>query len=244
MRNVLLTGGSKGLGLAAASRLARAGFNVIAVARKTTDAFLDEIDRFGSASPGRLSFRACDLTDTTRLSTLVSEVTAEFGNLYGLVNNAGIGTGGILATMPNTQIEQLIQLNVTSPMILTKYAVRSMMVGGSGRIVNISSIVGFTGYKGLSVYSASKAALLGFTRSLAREVGPLGITVNTVAPGFVQTDMTGDMGEQQFQKIIGRSAMKRMAEPSDVAGAIAFLVSDEARNITGITMTVDAGNTA
>ena len=243
MRNILLTGGSRGLGLATASRLARAGFNVIAVARTSTAALQDAIDALDGTAGG-LSFRPCDLSDTGRLGAFVGEVRAEFGNLYGVVNNAGIGTSAILATMPVEQIEQLITLNVISPITLTKYAVRSMMVGGAGRIVNISSIVGSTGYSGLSVYSASKAALGGFTRSLARELGPLGITVNTVAPGFVSTDMTGDLHERHLKKIASRSALKRMAEASDVADAVAFLVGDEARNITGTTITVDAGNTA
>ena len=243
VRNILVTGGSRGLGLATASRLAEAGFSVIAVARKPSDALQAQMALCGGTA-GRLSFRACDLSDTDRLGTFVSDVTAEFGHLYGVVNNAGIGTSGILATMPNAQIDALIRLNVVSPITLTKYAVRSMMVGGAGRIVNISSIVGVTGYGGLSVYAASKAALGGFTRSLARELGPLGITVNTVSPGFIATEMTGEMTEPQIRKIASRSALKRMADASDVAGAVAFFVSDAARNITGTTLTVDAGNTA
>ena len=242
MRNILLTGGSRGLGLATASRLAEAGFGVIAVARKTSEVLEAQIASCGGTA-GRLSFCAYDLSDIDGLGGLVAKVTGEFGHLYGIVNNAGIGTSGILATMPNAQIEALIRLNVVSVITLTKYAVRSMMVGGAGRVVNISSIVGVTGYSGLSVYSASKAALGGFTRSLAREVGPLGITVNTVAPGFIATEMTGEMTAAQTKKIASRSALKRMAEASDVAGAVAFLVGDGARNITGTTLTVDAGNT-
>ena len=183
MRNVLLTGGSRGLGLATASRLARAGFRVIAIARKRSDA-LTEATALLSDAPGQLSFRPCDLSETHRLGAFVGEITAEFGNLYGLVNNAGLGTSGILATMPETSIQQLITLNIVSPIVMTKYCVRSMMVGGAGRVVNISSVVSFTGYSGLSVYSASKAALGGLTRSLARELGPLGITVNTVCTRF------------------------------------------------------------
>jgi 3-oxoacyl-[acyl-carrier protein] reductase len=118
------------------------------------------------------------------------------------------------------------------------------MLERAGRIVNISSIVGSTGYPGLSAYAATKAALTGFTRSLAREVGSLGITVNAVAPGFISTEMTADLGEQQREKIARRSALKRMAVPQDVAAAVEFLMSDKAKNITGTTLTVDAGNTA
>jgi 3-oxoacyl-[acyl-carrier protein] reductase len=128
--------------------------------------------------------------------------------------------------------------------VLTRHVVRSMMVARAGRIVNISSIVATSGYRGLSAYSTTKAALLGFTRSLAREVGPLGITVNAVAPGFVSTEMTREMDEEQREQIARRSALKRLPEPVDVAAAVQFLLSDAARNITGVTLTVDAGNTA
>jgi 3-oxoacyl-[acyl-carrier protein] reductase len=132
----------------------------------------------------------------------------------------------------------------TSPIVLTKYAVRSMMTSGQGRIVNISSIIGFTGYSGLSVYGATKASMLGFTRSLAREVGRMGVTVNAVAPGFMDTEMTSSMSEDQRAKIAGRAALRRLVDVEDVAAAVAFLMSEAAKNITGTTMTVDAGNTA
>jgi 3-oxoacyl-[acyl-carrier protein] reductase len=118
------------------------------------------------------------------------------------------------------------------------------MTAGEGRIVNISSIIGFTGYSGLSVYGATKASMLGFTRSLAREVGRLGVTVNAVAPGFMDTDMTTDMTAGQRAKIAARAALKRLADVEDVASSVAFLMSEGARNITGTVMTVDAGNTA
>ena len=129
-------------------------------------------------------------------------------------------------------------------MVVTKAAVRSMMSDGGGRIVNIASVVAFTGYSGLSVYSASKASLIGFTRSLAREVGKLGITVNAVAPGFVDTEMTRSMKDEQREQIVRRSALKRLVDVEDVANAVEFLLSDGAKNITGTVVTVDAGNTA
>ena len=141
-------------------------------------------------------------------------------------------------------IDAVIRLNTLAPIVMTKYVVRAMMAGGGGRIVNISSIVSTTGYSGLSVYSASKASMIGFTRSLARELGTLGITVNAVAPGFVDTDMTDDLGERDRDRIVRRSALKRLAEVSDVAEAVAFLLGDGARNVTGTTLTVDAGGTA
>jgi 3-oxoacyl-[acyl-carrier protein] reductase len=133
---------------------------------------------------------------------------------------------------------------VLMPITLTKHVVRSMLTGGGGRIVNISSIVSHTGYSGLSAYSATKSALNGFTRSLARELGPLGITVNAVAPGFVDTAMTQELRPADREKIEQRSALKRMPAVDDVAHLVDYLFSDKARNITGTVMTVDAGNTA
>ena len=146
--------------------------------------------------------------------------------------------------MPDEEIERLVRLNVTSPIVLTKYVVRSMMSGGAGSIVNITSIVGTTGYSGLSAYSATKTSLIGFTRSLAREVGALGIRVNAVAPGFVATEMTREMSGAHLEKIRRRSALRRLAEVEDIASAVEYLLSDRACNITGTMLTVDAGNTA
>src|SRR5208282_3161070 len=126
--------------------------------------------------------------------------------IYGLVNNAGISFEGVLALMPNSKIEQLVRVNTLSPIVLTKYVVRSMVADGGGRVVNVSSILGSTGYSGLSVYGATKASLLGFTRSLAREVGRVGILVNAVAPGFVETEMTQGLDDAQREQIMRRSA--------------------------------------
>jgi 3-oxoacyl-[acyl-carrier protein] reductase len=138
----------------------------------------------------------------------------------------------------------VIRMNVTSPLTLTKYLVRPMMTARAGRVVNVSSIVSTTGYSGLAAYGASKAALIGFTRSLARELGSLGITVNAVAPGFVDTEMTHDLDDKQRAQISRRSALRRLAGAEDVAAAVDFLLGDSASNITGTVMTVDAGSTA
>lgn len=244
MPNVVVTGGSRGLGLGIARTLSAAGHNVIAIARRESDALTAAMNESRSGARGAIDFIPFDLGCIGGVGELVKRIRKSFGPIYGLVNNAGIGTSGVIATMPDTDIEQLVRINTLAPLVLTKYVVRSMMSGQGGRIVNVSSIVSVTGYSGLSVYSATKASLLGFTRSLARELGSLGITVNAVAPGFVDTDMTGDLGDQQREKIARRSALRRMPEVGDIANAVEFLLSDRAKNITGTTLTVDAGNTA
>jgi 3-oxoacyl-[acyl-carrier protein] reductase len=244
MRNIIVTGASRGLGLAIASTLAAGGDRVIAVARKATPELTAASAAATRAGSGAIEFRSFDLTETAAIAGFVARVRKEFGPLYGLVNNAGLGTAGVLAIMRDADIEQLTRLNVVAPLVLTKYVVRAMMLKRAGRIVNISSIVGSTGYRGLTAYAATKAALQGFTRSLAREVGSLGITVNAVAPGFISTEMTADLDEEQREQIARRSALKRLPVPADVAAAVEFLMSEKAKNITGITLTVDAGNTA
>ncbi len=241
MRNVLVSGGTRGLGLAVARRLASDGFAVYAIGRKESPALEIAIAK---EPAGRLNFVPFDLLNVDVIPDLIRELKAEHGPFYGLINNAAQGTGGLLSKMHNSEIEKLVKLNTLSPIILTKYVVRAMMVAGEGRIVNISSVAGFTGYSGLSVYGATKGSLLGFTRALAREVGQLGVTVNAVAPGFMETDMTANMGEARREKIVGRSALKRLVNVEDVANAVSFLMSDAANNITGTVMTVDAGNTA
>jgi 3-oxoacyl-[acyl-carrier protein] reductase len=243
MDNVIVTGASRGLGLAIAERLAAADFNVIAVARRESEPLVAAM-RAAEAGKGAIRFRACDLSDLVAIPKLVREVKAEFGPIFGLVNNAGLGTEGLLATMPDPDIEALVRLNTLSPILMSKYVVRGMMAQRRGRIVNIASIVAATGFNALSVYAATKASLVGFTRSLAREVGKLGVTVNAVAPGFIDTEMTASLGDEERGRIVARSALKRLAEPADVAAAVEFLLSEGARNITGIVLTVDAGSTA
>ena len=189
MGNVIVTGGSRGLGLGIAKALRAAGHDVIAVARRQTEQLSEAMNQ--SHASGRIEFVPFDLGCIGELPELVKQIRKTYGPIFGLVNNAGIGTSGVLGTMRDADIEQLIRINTLSPVVLTKYVVRTMMAGHGGRIVNISSIVSFTGFSGLSIYSATKSSLAGFTRALEREVGSLGITVNAVAPGFVDTEMTG-----------------------------------------------------
>jgi 3-oxoacyl-[acyl-carrier protein] reductase len=244
MRNVIVTGGSRGLGLGIAGRLATSGYSVIAVARKTSAPLAAAIEAAKRSTTGALNFVACDLGEIDRIPDLVRGVRKEFGPIYGLVNNAAIGTDGVLATMHNSKIETLVRVNTLAPIVLTKYVVRQMMADGGGRIVNVSSIIGFTGYSGLSVYGATKASMLGFTRSLAREVGRLGVNVNAVAPGFMDTEMTQGLEGEQRAKVARRSALRRLPEVDDVANAVEFLLGEGGKSITGTVLTVDAGSTA
>jgi 3-oxoacyl-[acyl-carrier protein] reductase len=244
VRNVIVSGGTRGLGLAMSRTLAGAGYRVIALARGITEELTAASRSAAEAGSGAIEFRACDLSDVSAIPPLVRSLRADFGPVYGLINNAGLGTSGILANMHEREILRLIQLNTVSPIILSKSVLKSMMSQREGRIVNIASIVATTGYSGLSVYSATKASLIGFTRSLAREVGPLGITVNALAPGFIATEMTQELDEAQRAKVSRRSALQRMAEPVDVARTLEFLLGETGRNITGTVITIDAGNTA
>ena len=166
------------------------------------------------------------------------------GPIHGLVNNAALGDDGALSLMHTAKIERLVRLNTLSPMVLTKYVVRAMMADGGGRIVNVASIVAFTGYSGLSVYGATKASMLGFTRSLAREVGRMGVNVNAVAPGFLDTDMTQGLADTQRAQIARRSALRKLPAVGDIAEAVEFLLGDRSASITGTVLTVDAGSTA
>ena len=244
MRNVIVSGASRGLGLEMTRVLSAAGYRVIAVARSATAELEAAAHIAHEAGSGAVEFRSCDLSKLEALSAFVRALRAEFGPIYGLVNNAGLGTAGVLGTMRDKDIEQLVKLNTLSPIVLTKYVVRSMMSERCGRIVNIASVVAATGYSGLSVYSATKASLVGFTRSLAREVGPLGITVNAIAPGFIDSAMTQELTPRQREQIARRSALKRMADAVDVARSVEFLLGEGGRNMTGTVLTVDAGNTA
>jgi len=244
MRRVLVTGGSRGLGLAIAQKLAAAGYCVIAVARHKNRDVTTAIAHAEHATDGALHFVSFDLSEIEEIPSLVRSLRKEFGPLFGLVNNAALALDGVLAMTNNARIEELVRVNTLSPIVLTKYVVRAMMADGAGRIINVASIIGFTGYSGLAAYAATKASMLGFTRSLAREVGRLGITVNAVAPGFLATDMTHGLADEQRKQIARRSALRRLAEVEDVANAVEFLLGDTARNISGTVLTVDAGATA
>jgi 3-oxoacyl-[acyl-carrier protein] reductase len=244
MRNVVVTGGSRGLGLAIARKLALSGYCAIAVARRKTDQLAAAIAETSRENANTIQFAPFDLGEIDKVQSFIAGLRKSFGPIYGLVNNAGLGTDGALSLMPNSKIVEVVRLNTLSPIVFTKYVVRVMMADGGGRIINVASIVAFTGYSGLSVYSATKASMLGFTRSLAREVGRMGVNVNAVAPGFLDTEMTQGMTADQRAKVVRRSALQRLAVLDDVGNAVAFLLGEGARSITGTVVTVDAGSTA
>lgn len=237
---VIVTGASKGLGLAICRHALKSGFGVVALARTLTK----ELEDMTTAAPELCHYLHADLSDLDNIPALCRQIVKTYGRPYALVNNAAAGHDGVLATMPNGDIDHLMRLNVQSPMLLSKYLLRSMLLNRTGRIINISSIIAKTGFNGLSVYAATKAALEGFTKSLAREVGKGGITVNCVAPGYMQTDMTGDLQGETLAAIKRRSPLGKLATVDDAAAMVIFLLSEQTSAITGTVMTVDAGSTA
>ena len=239
-RVVLVTGCNRGLGFAIVQSLAQAGgYSVVAAARSCTS----ELEKFMEENKN-VAFEALDLADRRALHQWSKNFVDKHGAPYALINNAAIAHDGVLGTMHESQIEEVIAVNVTATILLTKYISRSMLRNRIGRIVNVSSIIATTGFNGLSVYAASKAALNGFTKSLARELGKVNITVNSVAPGYMETNMSAGINITKLDQIRRRSALKRLAKTSEVASAVKYLLSDEAVATTGIILTVDAGNTA
>lgn len=239
-RTVLITGGSRGLGAGLVSSFLALGDNVATCSRSRTAT----VDGWATQHGDRFSHLSLDLGGRGAAESLIQGVIARFGQIDVLVNNAGIARDGVLPLFPDEAIDEMIDLNLRGTIHLTRLVTRRMLRQGSGRVINISSIVGLSGYRGLSVYSATKAALDGFTRSLARELGSRGITVNSVAPGYLRTEMTHGLDAAQLRQIVRRTPGGRLWEPEDVAAAVRFLASDEAAFITGQTLVVDGGLTA
>lgn len=236
---IVVTGASRGLGLAIAENCAAAGYRVVGAARQPSEGFEALKERY----PEHVRFKSLDLGQTAGHHEWARQIDKEHGPVYGLVNNAAIAHDGVLATMHESHIVELVGTNVTGTIILTKYLLRPMLVQGSGRVVNIASIIASTGFSGLAVYGASKAALLGFTRSLAREVGRARVTVNAVSPGYMATEMSAGLTPDKLQSIVRRSPLRELARVGDVAAAVVYLLSPAADRITGIDLTVDSGST-
>lgn len=240
MKNIIISGCAKGLGLEMSKMLAKADYNVIGVSRTPTKEYDDLILKHQQ----RVFFYQYDFANLKNISQLVKKITKEHGRIYGLINNAALGHDGVLATMHESDISSLLKVNIEAPILLTKYVSRSMLLNRKGRIINVGSIIGSTGFNGLSVYGATKSALGGFSKSLARELGKSQITVNTLAPGYMETNMTDGLIGDKLEKIKRRSCLGRLATIKDAASMTLFLLSNEGAGITGATLTVDAGSTA
>lgn len=237
---VIVTGATKGLGLAISQSLVESGYVIAGVSRNNSEEYKTLI----TENEGSVFFYSFDFSNTSAISDLVKKLTKAHGRPYALINNAALGHDGVLATMHERDISSLIAVNIESPILLTKYVSRAMLLNKKGRIVNVGSIIGSTGFNGLSVYGATKSALAGFTKSLSRELGKANITVNTLAPGYMETGMTQGLQGDKLKSIKRRSPLGRLASINDAANAVVFLLSDGAESITGTTITVDAGSTA
>jgi 3-oxoacyl-[acyl-carrier protein] reductase len=227
-RSVLVTGGNRGIGLAIATAFAEAGDRVAVTYRS------------GEAPEGLLGVR-CDITDAEQVEQAYKEIEAAHGPVEVLVANAGITRDTLLLRMSEDDFSSVLETNLTGTFRVVKRGVKGMLRARKGRVVLISSVVGLLGSAGQANYAASKAGLVGFARSLARELGSRSITVNVVAPGFVDTDMTKVLGEERRAEIVSQVPLGRYAQPDEVAAAVRFLASDDAAYITGAVIPVDGG---
>lgn len=248
----LVSGGSRGLGLATVERLLGRGDRVATFSRSGSAA----LDALAAAHPDRLHVESLDGSDSTAVIGFVGRVGRRFGGIDHCIANAAVAHEGVLATMPDDDIDRMLTVNLRAAIVLVRECVRDMLAGQAGRsaagpvpgaavgtasITLVSSIVAARGSPGLSVYAATKAALEGFARSLARELGPRGIRVNAVAPGFLATDLSASLSAEHRGRIARRTALGRLGEPADVVGAIDFLTGPAAAFITGQVVTVDGG---
>ncbi len=233
----LVTGASRGIGAAIADELAALGARVIGTA--TSQAGAEAIHARLSASGG--AGRVLNVTESASVEALVDEVTKEFGAVSILVNNAGITRDNLLMRMKEEDWQAILDTNLSSVFRTSKAVMRGMMKARKGRIINIASVIGVTGNAGQANYAAAKAGIIAFSKSLAKEIGSRGVTVNVVAPGFIQTDMTKDLPEASREALVGQIALGRLGEPADIARAVAFLAGPSAAYITGETLHVNGG---
>ena len=233
----LVTGASRGIGAAIADELAAQGATVIGTA--TSDAGAAAIGTRLAAAGGL--GRKLDVTDPGAVEALVDAIAKESGAISILVNNAGITRDNLLLRMKDEDWQAILDTNLTSVFRTSKAVMRNMMKARKGRIINIASVIGVTGNAGQANYAAAKAGIIAFSKSMAREIGSRGVTVNVVAPGFIDTDMTRGLPEESKQAMLGQIALGRLGEPSDIARAVAFLAGPSAAYITGETLHVDGG---
>ena len=233
----LVTGASRGIGAAIAGELAARGATVIGTA--TSDGGAEAIGSRLAAQGGH--GRRLDVTDAAAVDALIEAIARDFGPVSILVNNAGITRDNLLMRMKDEDWQAILDTNLTSVYRTSKAVMRGMMKARKGRIVNIASVIGATGNAGQANYAAAKAGIIAFSKSLAREIGSRGVTVNVVAPGFIDTDMTRDLPEEAKKAMLGQIALGRLGEPADIARAVAFLAGPDAGYITGETLHVNGG---
>ena len=233
----LVTGASRGIGRAAATRLADSGAVVVGTA--TTAQGAGAIDEYLKESGG--AGAVLDVTSDASVASLFDRLKQESRSPSIVVNNAGITRDNLLVRMDSEDWANVIDTNLNSLFRVTRVCARSMLKARKGRIINVTSVVGATGNAGQANYAAAKAGIMGFTRSLARELGPRGITVNAIAPGFIDTDMTRALGDEARAQLLGQIPLKRLGDPDDIAAAIVFLAGPMASYITGITLHVNGG---
>ncbi len=235
----LVTGASRGIGQAIALELGKQGATVVGTA--TSEKGAQAIAEYLAAAGVKGTGLALNVNDSAQIEQVLEGIRKQFGEISILVNNAGITKDNLLARMSEEEWDDVIATNLKSVFRLSRAVLRAMMKARAGRIINISSVVGSSGNPGQTNYSASKAGMAGFTKSLAQEIGSRNITVNCVAPGFIDTDMTQVLGEEQRAKLVEHVPLKRLGQPADIAAAVAFLAGPGAAYITGVTLHVNGG---
>jgi len=235
----IVTGASRGIGKSIAETLEKAGAQVMCVSRHLED--VQKIaDNLGNGGSGAMGF-ACDVSDTKSVTSLVQSIIEKYHRIDILINNAGITKDALIMRMSERDWDDVLNTNLKGAFNMTKAVSRTMMKNRTGRIINISSIIGLTGNPGQINYAASKAGLIGMTQSIAKEVASRGITVNCIAPGWIDTEMTDELPENSKNELLNRIPVGKIGTPEDIAYATLFLASDEANYITGQTITVDGG---
>jgi 3-oxoacyl-[acyl-carrier protein] reductase len=238
-RVAVLSGGSRGLGARLAERLLDDGWCVATFSRTTSEA----VEKLSRAHADRFSWSAADLADAEALREVAAGAVRRFGGIDLLVNNAAVLRQELFLTVPARRVQELVTANLVAPILLTQACARAMSARGGGQVVNVSSINAIRGYRGVAVYSATKAGLDGLGRALARELGPMGIRVNSVVPGFFDSDMTAEVTDRNRDKIARRTPLGRLGTVDEVVDTVLFVISPQSSFLTGQTIVVDGGIT-